>query len=1730
MKTQLFDRRFAFLFAIAVLAAAVVVPVSAQVGAVPPAFVQVPFISLLAGGASSNCSGAFTVDGSAYGDGCPATQLKLPSGTAYLYSTAADKWGNVYYGAYPSTSSVGIVQVIYAGAVTVDGVANPATAMIETANPSNAWSTAPVTGDVYTIAGGMAVAPSSCTNGNTPSGNGSGCNGTESYIVKAYGVAVDAGGNVFVADESKSNVYVVLASTTGLAAQLVLDENTTLHESNLYVGAIYLVAGEGTGAYGDGVLATAGKIHNPYGIAVDAQDNLYITDYTANAVRMVNGPSTTTSNGGGNADCTTANGAPANGTCPAGFIHTIAGGGACVTSSTTACTAWSGTPSPTNQPAFGAEFVYPAGIAVDGWGNVYVGDNTNAASAPSAIRAIYAGGSNNPLASLIEIEDGVSSPEAGYVYTLAAGGATGGSSAKGDGLLGTNAGASFDRPYGLAVDKMGNIYVADYNSKGVVAELNAATGYLYYIQGYQAPSALANGDYCNGNGNGPKMSDAYGDGCPATQSIADHYYGNPSFDAQGNMYLADAGDGLIRKLTFTSFPATAVSSTAATQMLAFTLVTGTGTASQASNVSVSVSAQGSSSGEFARVSSGDTCTGSGILYGMSDSTAGIATSSTLASTCLVPITFTPVRSGLRTGAVQISATVGSNNVVSTAFASGIGQGQELAIDPSASTIIGAGTAPQGVATDAAKDTYIAWSNGQLSSTPGGPAVTPITEPNGNLHQIALDGAGDIYVADSGNNQIDELAAGSSAFTAAVTAVGGVDLVKPQGVAVDGAGNLYIADTSNKRVLMVPVSGEPAVLGSGFSFDVPEAVALDANGNVYVADTGLREIIEIPGACGMPTPFATDVAPIALAVDAAGDVIYADGSLEQVVEIPVSGANAVIASGLTSPEGLALDGNGGVYLADTANTGIAYYARSASAQSFPSLNVGATVSSIGNVAYSGTISSTDSTDFELSDASDNGCAGTTSLALAVGQNCGFTALFTPSGTGNLSDTITLTDASSVNGNPELTLTGYNAAPTVNTTTAISVDTPGPVYGSSVELTVAVTAASGTTAPGGTVTYTVDNGTAVGPESLGGGTGATSNYTLMLSGLSAGQHTISATYTPGAADDFNTSNVTNVAFTLAPLAITASATSQSSIYGQPIPAISGSLIGVLSADTSNVTAVFATTATPTSPVATYPITVTLGGSAENNYSVTLTGTPTVSIAPATVTLAIANATRIYGAANPAFSGTFTGALSQDMANLFANYSTAAGVGSPVGSYPITATALSGLAAGNYKLGTVANGTLSVTALAITATANPISVPYGETIPAITGALSGVLAADVGNVTAVFSTTAKSTSPVGSYPISVSLTGSAAGNYTVTLSSPASVTMATSAVAVAVNNATRAYGAANPAFTGTLNGVLPQDVANVEAVYSTTAITTSSVGTYPITVQSLAGSAAANYALGAVTPGTLTVTQAATTTTITTSGASVGSGEPVTFTATVTSATTGTPTGSVVFSSNGITLGSTLLSGGVANYTSSSLPTGTLSITAAYAGNTDFSTSTSAALGETITVPIVTGTTSTLSVSVSAGGSATVTVGSTALGGYVGTATYSCALLPVGMACGFSPATATFSATSTTASTTLTISTNGQTSSSNSSASITPAQRTNAGKAPLTALAGILAGLWMLARSRKKLRQYIAVLMLLLAGMAGAGSLSGCGGSASSNHTPAGTYNILVEITAGTVQTIPLTVAVQ
>lgn len=137
-----------------------------------------------------------------------------------------------------------------------------------------------------------------------------------------------------------------------------------------------------------------------------------------------------------------------------------------------------------------------------------------------------------------------------------------------------------------------------------------------------------------------------------------------------------------------------------------------------------------------------------------------------------------------------------------------------------------------------------------------------------------------------------------------------------------------------------------------------------------------------------------------------------------------------------------------------------------------------------------------------------------------------------------------------------------------------------------------------------------------------------------------------------------------------------------------------------------------------------------------------------------------TKVYGAANPAFTDTFAGLVNGD--TLTSTYTTKATAASPVASYPVT-LALSGSLLPNYTP-TITNGTLTVTKAPLTVVVASASRVYGAANPTLTGTITGQENGDT--ITAAYSTTATATSAVGKYPITAALSGSALSNYTPTI----------------------------------------------------------------------------------------------------------------------------------------------------------------------------------------------------------------------------------------------------------------------------------------------------------------------------------------------------------------------------
>ncbi len=175
--------------------------------------------------------------------------------------------------------------------------------------------------------------------------------------------------------------------------------------------------------------------------------------------------------------------------------------------------------------------------------------------------------------------------------------------------------------------------------------------------------------------------------------------------------------------------------------------------------------------------------------------------------------------------------------------------------------------------------------------------------------------GVLYVADTGNNRIrridQEMAVSTLAGDSAPGYADGqgkaARFFNPQSLALDSAGNIYVADTGNHKIRRITPDGTvTTVAGSGRGyadgiatearFDSPEGLALDSAGNIYVADTGNHKIRRI-------TPDGT-VTTIAGSAPIATSQGYVDGTAEE--------------AKFNRPRGLAVDSVGNIYVVDTGN--------------------------------------------------------------------------------------------------------------------------------------------------------------------------------------------------------------------------------------------------------------------------------------------------------------------------------------------------------------------------------------------------------------------------------------------------------------------------------------------------------------------------------------------------------------------------------------------------------------------------------------------------------------------------------------------------------------------------------------------------------------------------------------------------------------------------------------------
>jgi len=1012
-----------------------------------------------------------------------------------------------------------------------------------------------------------------------------------------------------------------------------------------------------------------------------------------------------------------------------------------------------------------------------------------------------------------------------------------------------------------------------------------------------------------------------------------------------------------------------------------------------------------------------------------DNCVGISSGS-----CQVTVAFAPKFPGARNGAVVLLDA--GNNTLGTQYLTGIGQGSLAVMVPGAiSTVAGqvgewtlvndGGPAiqadlylPSGIAVDGAGNLFIADSHhnrvrevyatganaGTITTVAGDgsagydPAATvakatSLNQPGG----VAIDGAGNLYIADTNNNVIRKVnlttgaiatvaGTGAPGYTGDGSAAASATLNSPEGVTVDAAGNLFIADTNNDAVREVVASGRIATFAGdstgvpGFSGDgslatsarlnAPYGVAIDPAGNLYIADSGNNRVrvVNTSGNIGTfagngtpaylgdkgPAAQAELYSPLGVACDPAGNVYIADARNYVVRKVnAVSGVITTIAgtnaddtfvdgksdfsygngqngdafsgggiatgAGIYAPYGVAVDQAGNLLVAEyfdhlirkvTANQATLFF-QPELWQNQVSSPQNQTIENDGNVALTFSAVTPDAN----AAVAATGTTCSTTSSVAMDASCVVAGEFAPT-----SSTLTNPLVGNVNltGNPAdapLDISIVGQALGLNGAIVTLTSSQNPVaYGQALTLNVTVKQDPNSTqgTPTGIVTFSdtfQGTTTTLGTQTLN----ASGNASLQLTSLAVGTHVITANY---GGDTY------------------------------------------YSASSSN----------PLSQVVQEQVTVTVANTAGGNpsaYGATVVFTATVSVSGG---IPVSGAVSFYNGGNYLGSGTLSGNV--------ATYSTAT---LPVGSNAITASYTDS----NNVTGTSPVLTQLVeqnTATVLTSSVNPaihgmpvtftaVVTATGTTTP--TGTVTfydGTVQIGTGRLatsgtTSAIATFQTSSLAAGTHSITASYGGDA-DDFTSTsaaLSETVNIASSTTALAasanpsiagkpltltatVTTNGGTAAgtvnfYNGTTLVGAGTLNGV-------GVATFTTSTLP---VGSYSITAN-YAGDA--NDTSSTSTALALSVIQATTSVKLITSNPAVQVTAPVTFTATV-SGNGGMPTGSVTFMDGANTLGSVLVNAaGVASYTTSSLAVGTHNITAVYGGDANDAGSTSSGLTETVT----------------------------------------------------------------------------------------------------------------------------------------------------------------------------------
>jgi hypothetical protein len=788
---------------------------------------------------------------------------------------------------------------------------------------------------------------------------------------------------------------------------------------------------------------------------------------------------------------------------------------------------------------------------------------------------------------------------------------------------------------------------------------------------------------------------------------------------------------------------------------------------------------------------------------------------------------------------------------------------------------------------------------------GGPATSAeLFSPSG----VAVDAAGNIYIADLGNDLVRKVTASTGVIstvagngTAGYSGDGGpatsAEMNSPYDVAVDTSGNIYISDGGNYRIRKVTASTGiiTTVVGTGawgYSGDggpatsakitQPMSIVLDAVGDIYFEDWGSVRIRMVTASTGDISTVAGNGSwgysgdgglataaelnsSFGVVVDTAGNIYIADSANNRIRKVTastgdistVAGNGAAGYSGdggaatsaeLNYPYGVALDTANNIYIADNGNNRIRAVAQ---VKATPSITVACSPNPITYGSETTTCTTTVSA----------GATGTTTWTI---NGSAWTTQTLSGGTASAegfngyaagSYTITVTYNGDSNYNPassSTTLTIGKATPSIYDTCS-----PNPItYEGSNSICTGYVSDSG--AVTGTLSFTI-NGSAWATETLSSGSATAPQFS---STYGIGTYTVGVAYS-GDSNNNSASGSTTLTISKAIQTIAFTAPTSPVTYGvSPIAlsATASSGLAVAFSVSSGPCTVSGSTLTVTG-AGTCVVAANQAGNAD--YSAAAQVTQSVTVNAAVLTVTANSASRVYGAANPTFGYTITGYVNGDTSSVVggsAAETTSATSSSAPGSYSITFSS-EALTAANYTFSYV-NGTLAVTqasqTINFTAPASPVT--YGVSPISLSANASSGLALTFGVSSGPCTVSGSTLTVTGAGTCVVAANQAGNTDYLAAAQVTQSVTVNQAALTVTASNASRAYGASNPTLTYSITGYVNDDTSSVVggSAAETTSATTSSVpGSYAIAFSSEALTAA-NYTFSYFN-GTLTVTRA-------------------------------------------------------------------------------------------------------------------------------------------------------------------------------------------------------------------------------------------------------------------------------